>query len=115
MGRFAMAEDLQRPFANIRDSAWDPNKREQVFRERGIDFDDARHILAGPYIVRRSDRKGEARYTVFGFLADVEVVFVCTLRGELCWVITARRARRDERKKYHNRLPRSSAGGQVQE
>jgi hypothetical protein len=99
-----MTEDLQKLFANVRDFDWDPNKREQVFRERGIDFDDARHVFAGPYIVHRSDRKDETRYTVFGFLADVEVVFVFTLRGELCWVITARRARRDERKKYHSRL-----------
>ena len=55
-------DDFQRLFANVRYFAWDPNKREQVFRERGIDFDNARHILAGPYTVRRSDRKGEARY-----------------------------------------------------
>ena len=47
-------DDFQRLFANVRDFAWDPNKREQVFRERGIDFDNARHILAGPYTVRRS-------------------------------------------------------------
>jgi uncharacterized DUF497 family protein len=66
-----MAEDLEMLFANIRDFAWDPNKREQVFRERGIDFDDARHVFAGPCIVRRSDRKSEARYVVDGFLADV--------------------------------------------
>ena len=110
-----MAEDLQRLFANVRDFDWNPDKRAQVFNERGIDFDDARHVLAGSYIVRRSDRKGETRYMVFGFLADVEVVFICTFRGELCWVISARRARRDERKKYHSHLARESAPDQVQE
>jgi uncharacterized protein len=102
-------EHFQRLFANVRYFDWDPNKREQVFNERGIDFDDARHVLAGPYIARSSDRKGETRYMVFGFLSDVEVVYVCTFRETLCWIITARRASKNERKKYHNRLSRESA------
>jgi uncharacterized protein len=108
-------EDFERLLANVRDYDWNRNKRDQVFRERGIDFDDARRLLAEPFIARRSDRKGEVRYMVFGFLEDIEVVFVCTFRGELCWVITARRASRNERKKYHSRLPRPSTAEQIQE
>jgi hypothetical protein len=27
----------------------------------------------------------------------------------LCWIISTRRARKDERKKYHDHLPRRSA------
>jgi uncharacterized DUF497 family protein len=105
-----MAEsDSEQLIARIRAFDWDPKKREQVFKERGIDFDDARHVFAGSYIVRRSDRKSETRYMVFGFLADVEVVYVCTFRGPVCWIISARRARRDERKRYHSRLPRPAA------
>jgi uncharacterized protein len=110
-----MAEEFERLLENVRDFDWNPNKREQVFRERGIDFDDARRVLAEPFFARRSDRKGEAPYMVFGFLGDVEVVFVCTFQGELCWVITARRASRDERKKYHSHLPRPSTSEQIQE
>jgi uncharacterized DUF497 family protein len=87
-------------------------QRDRILRERQIDFDDARLILDGPTIIQRSDRKGELRYMVFGFLDDVEVVLICTLRGELCWIISARRARRDERKKYHSRIPRRSEQGQ---
>ncbi len=97
-------EDFQRLFAGIRDFDWNPNKRAQTYDERGIDFDDAPIVFQGPTAVRRSDRKGETRYMVFGFLDDVEVVFVCTFRGDLCWIMSARRARRDERKKYHHRL-----------
>ena len=107
-----MTEDVAELFAKIRDFEWDPAKREQVLRERQIDFQDTRLVFAGPTFIRRSDRKGEARYMVFGFLEDVEVVFVCTIRGDLCWVISARKARRDERKKYHSRLPRRPAEGQ---
>ncbi|MBI3759232.1 MAG: BrnT family toxin [Deltaproteobacteria bacterium] len=101
-------------FANIRKFGWDNNKRDRILREREIDFDDVRFVFDGPTIIRRSDRKGEVRYMVFGFLDDVEVVVICTLRGEVCWIISARRARRDERKKHHNRLPRRSAQGEDQ-
>jgi len=96
-------------FAHIREFDWDPEKRERTLRERKIDFEDARFVFDGPTIVRRSDRNNETRYMVFGFLDDVEVVVICTIRGSVCWVISARRARRDERKKYHACLPRVSA------
>jgi uncharacterized protein len=102
-------EEFQRLLADVRQFDWDPNKREQTFRERHIAFDDAPIVFQGPILVRRSDRRGEIRYVVYGLLEDVEVVFVCTFRGTTCWIISARRARRDERKKYHHRLPRRSA------
>jgi uncharacterized DUF497 family protein len=109
--RFAMAEDFAALFARVRDFDWDPSKRENNLRRRQIDFHDARFVLNGPTIIRRSDRKGETRYMVFGFLDDVEVVFICTIRDETCWIISARRARRDERKKYHANLSRRPAEG----
>jgi uncharacterized DUF497 family protein len=93
-------------FAKIRKFGWDPGKRDWTIRERGIDFDEARHVFDGPTIVYRSDRKGEERYVVFGFLDDVEIAVVCSLRVDLCWIISARRASRNERKKYHHRLSR---------
>src|SRR3989442_5349424 len=96
-------------FAQIRAFDWDPPKRERNLRPRHIDFDDVRSVLRGPTFIRRSDRKGETRYMVFGFLEDVEVVFICTILGNICWIISARRARRDERKKCHSRLPRRPA------
>jgi len=108
-----MAEpDFQRLLANVRTFDWHPNKRDQTFRERHIAFEDARIAFQGPITVLRSDRKGEMRYVVFGFLQDVEVAFVCTFRGNVCWIISARRARRDERKKYYDRAPRLSAEDQ---
>ena len=96
-------------FAPIRIYDWYPAKRESTLREREIDFEDARIIFDGPTIVRRSDRKGEKRYMVFSFLRDIEVVVVCTVRDDVCRIISARRARRDERKKYHARLSRLPA------
>jgi hypothetical protein len=104
-------EEIQRLFDDIRDFGFDPAKRDKNLRERDIDLEDMRFVLDGPYAVRRSDRHGEIRFMVFGFLDDVEVTFVCTFRGDICHVISARRARRDERKKYHHHLPGRSATG----
>ena len=105
-------EDFRWLLANVRDFDWNPNKRDQVFRERHIAFEDARIAFQGPITVLRSNRKGEARYMVFGLLEDVEVVFVCTFRSDICWIISARRARRDERKKYYDRISGSPAKDQ---
>ena len=87
---------------------WDEDKREQNLRDHNVDFGDARQIFDGPTFIRRSDRGSEVRYMVFGFLNGDETVVVCTFRDQNCRLISARRARRDERKKYHGRLARQS-------
>src|SRR5664279_1390512 len=99
-----MTDDLERLFAGVREFGWNPNKRESNLRDHGIDFEDACGILDGPTFIRRSDRHGEVRYQIFGYVEGREVAVACTLRGSLCWVISARRARRDERKKYYDRF-----------
>jgi uncharacterized DUF497 family protein len=95
-------------FANIRAFEWDDDKRDINLREHKIDFLDALRVMDSPTFVRRSDRGDEVRYMVFGFFGDDETVVVCTFRGENCRIISARRARRDERKKYYGGLPRRS-------
>ena len=102
-------DDPEVIFARVRTYEWDARKRESTLREREIDFEDARVVFDGSTIVRRSDRKGERRYMVFGFLDEIEIVVICTVTDEVCRIISARRARRDERKKYHARLPRLSS------
>jgi uncharacterized protein (DUF4415 family) len=82
LGADAVAQDFEERFANVQTFDWNANKRDQTFRERHIAFEDARVAFQGRVAVRRSDRKGEVRYMVFGYLGDVEVVFVCTFRGE---------------------------------
>lgn len=102
-------EDFDQLFAQVRRFGWDNDKRERVLRERGIDFEELRFLFEGPINAVRSDRNEEARYMVCGFLDEREIVVVCTIRGDVCWIITARRARRDERKKYHHCLTRRAA------
>lgn len=99
-----MAEDLQRLFAGVRDFGWNPKKRESNLRDRKIDFEDVKGIFDGYTFIRRSDRHGEVRYQIFGYLQGREVTVVCTFRGALCWIISARRASKTERRKYYNRL-----------
>lgn len=99
-------EYLQRLFADIREFGWNPEKRESNLRDKKVDFDDAREVLKDCTFIRRSDRYGEVRYQIFGYLQGNEVTVVCTLRGTLCHIISARRASRAERRRYYNRLPR---------
>ena len=99
-----MAEDVRRLFAGVRDFGWDPEKRKRNLRDHGIDFEDARGILDGPTFIRRSDRHDEVRYQIFGYIEGREIAVACAIRGTVCWIISARRARRDERKKYYDRF-----------
>jgi uncharacterized protein len=107
-----MAEDLQRLFAHVREYGWNPRKRESNLRVHKIDFVDVKGILDGYTFIRRSDRHGEVRYQIFGFVHGREVAVACTLRGEQCWIISARRARKDERQKYYRGLAGRSPAGE---
>lgn len=97
---------VQELFARIVAFEWDGDKRERNLRDHNVDFEDARQIMDDPIFIRRSDRGGEVRYLVFGFVNGDETVVVCTFRGGNCRLISARRARRDERKKYYGGLSR---------
>ena len=99
-----MTEDVQRLFADVRDFGWDPKKRETNLRDHKIDFEDVGGILDGYTFIRRSDRHDEVRYQIFGYLQGQEIAVACAIRGTLCWIISARRARRDEREKYYDRF-----------
>ena len=79
-------------------------KTRSNLRDHEIDFEDVRGILDGYTFIRRSDRHGEIRYQIFGYVQGREIAVACALRGSHCWIISARRARRDERKKYYDRF-----------
>lgn len=79
---------------------WDPDKNERNIEKHGIDFVRAKEIFWGPYIERRSDRKGEGRWIAVGPLQDRLVTVVFTRRSGRIRIISARRARSHERKDY---------------
>jgi uncharacterized DUF497 family protein len=91
------------PFERINTFEWHEKKR---------DFEDVKGIFDGYTFVRRSDRHGEIRYQIFGYVDRREVAVACTIRGNVCWLISARRARRDERRKYYEGLAGRPPTGQ---
>jgi uncharacterized protein len=99
-----MAEEIQRLFAGVGEFGWDPKKRESNPRDHKIDFEDVCGILDGYTFIRRSDRHDEVRYQIFGYVQGQEIAVACAIRGTVCWLISARRARRDERQKYYDRF-----------
>jgi uncharacterized DUF497 family protein len=97
-----MAESaISNAFAQVCAFGWHEKKRESNLRDYKIDFEDVKGIFDGYTFIRRSDRHGEVRYQIFGYVHGREVAIACALRGEVCWLISARRARRDERQKYY--------------
>ena len=101
-----MAEEdvVRQSFARVREFGWHEAKRASNLRDHKIDFQDVKGIFDGYTFIRRSDRHGEVRYQIFGYVEGREIAVVCTLRENQCWIISARRARRDERRKYYRGL-----------
>jgi uncharacterized DUF497 family protein len=98
-------------FFSIRTFEWDEKKRAGNLKKHGIDFDDARAVFDGPMLVKQSNRRAETRYAVIGLIDEIEVAVICTLRADRCRIISARRARTNERKELHRRLKRSDETG----
>jgi uncharacterized DUF497 family protein len=105
-------EAVKQAFARVREFEWNPKKRESNLRDHKIDFEDVKGIFDGYTFIRRSDRHGEIRYQIFGYVHGREIAVACTLRGEQCWIISARRARKDERRKYYRGLAGRSPTGE---
>ena len=96
--------DLARLFSGIRAFNWNPKKRDSNLRDHKIDFEDVKGLFDNYTFTRRSDRHGEIRYEVFGYVDNREVLAAFTLRGDVCWLISARRASRKERREFYHRL-----------
>lgn len=85
------------------DFEWDESKRKSNLSKHGIDFVDACRIFAGPLVERDDDRKdyGESRIAALGEVEGIVVYVVYTWRGDVCRLISARKAGTDERAAYH--------------
>jgi len=81
---------------------YDPAKRDWTLRERGLDFEDAAQVFAGPVIEGEDDRYdyGEVRIVTIGFLRDRMVVLVWTQRGDNRHMISMRKANEREKTRY---------------
>lgn len=80
--------------------SWDESKRLATLEKHGIDFVDAAEVLAGIHLRLPARSEAEERQIAVGVLNGIAIAVVFTMRGEICRIITARRARRDERHRY---------------
>lgn len=94
------------------DFEWDEDKRLANLEKHGIDFLDARAIWAGQVLDPAAERivEGEARPTALGTIGEDEIVVAVmyTVRDNIVRLISARRARRNERKVYQDWFGRGS-------
>jgi uncharacterized DUF497 family protein len=81
---------------------YDPAKREWTLRERGLDFERAAEVFAGPTIDIPDLRRdyGELRINSIGYLGG-RMVFICwTQRGDDRHIISMRKANAREQARY---------------
>jgi uncharacterized protein len=102
--------DKKLPFEHIRGFEWDEKKAASNRRKHGIDFDEAVEIFYGSSLLRRSDRNAEERWLAIGETESRVVTVVFTWRGDT--LISARRARKNEKRAYHHEKMGRTAEGQ---
>ena len=86
---------------------WNETKNRENIEKRGIDFEDAISIFDGNTLERvdnRFDYK-EVRIIAYGVVAGHVLVVVYTMRDDVCRIISARIANRNERGKYYAAHP----------
>ena len=84
---------------------WDPRKASSNEKKHGVSFEEARSVFFDEQALLLEDtqpRREEERFVLLGLSATLRVlVVVHALRGEdVIRIISARRARRDEREAY---------------
>jgi uncharacterized DUF497 family protein len=85
---------------------FDPIKRSRTLSERGLDFNSAIKVFAGPTYSFHDQRfnYGEARTVTVGMLEHRWVVIVWTKRGEVRRIISMRYANEREIAEYSSRV-----------
>lgn len=86
---------------------WDETKAESNERKHGVTFEDARGVFDDPNAILEQDRivDGEARWIALGIVNGESVIVVAhsveeTPTEETIRIISARRANREERRRY---------------
>ena len=90
---------------------WDDEKNNRNIEKHGIDFADAVAIFDNPILEFEDDRKdyGEKRFFGIGIIKDLEISVAYTKRKNNIRMISARRARKDERQKYRSLFSKHSS------
>ena len=85
---------------------WNRAKAQSNLEKHGVDFQDAIGIFSNRVLILPSPRQGEMRWLVIGRCAKEILAVAYTKRDGRRRIISARRAGRDERKKYHEHVGR---------
>ena len=87
---------------------WDDNKNRANMEKHGISFERAALVFDGPILRLEDNRRvyGEIRYKCIGRIDGELFAVVFTPRNGVVRIISARRARRDERREYRQVLQR---------
>jgi len=91
---------------------WDEAKGASDLEKHGIDFEDAIGIFEGPVLEVRSDRGSEVRWKAVGEIEGVVIAVVYTRREDRRRIISARRARKNEREAYRAAQRRGPSEGE---
>ena len=85
---------------------YDPAKRDKALLGRGLDFEDAAEVFAGPLVTVQDLRQdyGEDRYVTFGHLRGRMVVVAWTPRGGDRHVFSMRKANAREQARIGQQL-----------
>ncbi len=85
---------------------YDPAKRAVTLEMRGLDMADAGTIFDGPHLTYVDDRRdyGETRYISIGHLSGRMVFVAWTQRGDICRIISLRKANEREQAHYGPRF-----------
>jgi uncharacterized protein len=98
--------------ADFEEFEWHEAKRAKNWDLHEVDFEDAKLIFTRPHALTVSVRGSEERWLAVGVLGDVEITVVYTMRNDRCRIISARRARHDERRAYHEAVGSRPKKGQ---
>jgi uncharacterized DUF497 family protein len=79
---------------------WDENKRLSNLVKHKLDFRDAPLVFKNLHMVLPTKYVGEERFLAISFIKNLFVTIVYTYRGENIRVISFRRARNGEKRKY---------------
>lgn len=87
---------------------WDPEKDLANFVKHRISFADAVAVFLDPAMIEENSTRpefGEERRKAIGLMGDDVTTVVFTMRGSSRRIISARKARRDERARYRQGHP----------
>lgn len=80
---------------------WDEAKNIANQDKHGVSFAEAKELFFASHLVVPARNQGESRYIAIGFSINLLLAIVFTYRNDKIRLISARRARENEKKAYH--------------